>query len=168
VTRPSAAEEAVSRQTPDARCQMPDARRQTPDARRQTSDVSFKLQASSLKLFLECQASKLPSCLRVRRVFPSCPRRGRAKRGVVGEESMLRAVAHATRCSESWPGEERSEGWLLPSCLRRGRAKRGVVAPLLPEEGKSEARGGGRRSLEAPMPRHEFQAATFARKHRRT
>jgi hypothetical protein len=26
------------------------------------------------------------------------------KRGVVGEVSMLRAVAHATRCSESWPG----------------------------------------------------------------
>jgi hypothetical protein len=38
-------------------------------------------------------------------------RRGRAKRGVVGEASMLRAVAHAIRCSESWPGEERSEGW---------------------------------------------------------
>jgi hypothetical protein len=30
---------------------------------------------------------------------------------VVGDASMLRAVAHATRCSESWPGEEQSEGW---------------------------------------------------------
>jgi hypothetical protein len=49
---------------------------------------------------------------------------------------MLRAVAHATRCSESWPGvAPKVAGW-----DSEGKGRR--IGPLLPEEGShSEVAG---------------------------
>jgi hypothetical protein len=48
---------------------------------------------------------QFPSCLAQDRAFQArYTRDGTEGDGVVGGASMLRAVAHATRCSESGPG----------------------------------------------------------------